>query len=78
MSDEQFVTEDLGLAAFLYAKGVRYYGLRPHTTARWQKQMAFDDPGSALIGGWQAGTVEVNAQAYWRASRFLKHELKQR
>lgn len=77
MSEEPFGTEDLGLASLLYAKGVRYNGVRSRDASRWQKEMCFEQPDPALLTGWQAGTVEVSAQAYWRASRFLKHALKQ-
>lgn len=68
-------TSDLGLAALLYAEGVTYYGLEK-VAGTWQKQMVFARPPQELLSGWQSGRVDVNALAFWRASRNLKHDLK--
>lgn len=76
MSSGEWVTTDLGLASLLYALGVPYHGLRVKESG-WQKEMVFDHPPAEYLAGWQSGTVEVNALAYWRASRALKHELMQ-
>ena len=70
-----YETSDLGLAALLYANGINYHGLKK-TTHPWQKMMVFDRPPVELLAEWQSGTAEVNALAFWRASRNLKHELK--
>lgn len=70
-----YETSDLGLASLLYAEGVTYHGLK-RVNGTWQKLMVFDRPPVELLSGWQSGRVEVNALAFWRASRNLKHELK--
>ena len=70
-----YETNDLGLAALLYAKGVKYHGLKD-TAHPWQKNMIFDRPEPSILAEWQSGNAEVNALAFWRASRTLKHALK--
>lgn len=76
MSDvSTYETSDLGLASLLYAKGVNYHGVKS-TEDRWRKLMVFDRPSVEILAEWQAGVIEVNALAFWRASRNLKHELK--
>jgi hypothetical protein len=71
-----YETSDLGLASLLYAEGIVYHGLRVEPGS-WQKWMIFDRPPVELLSGWQSGVVTVNALAYWRASRTLKHGLMQ-
>lgn len=73
-SGGRYETSDLGLASLLYAEGVPYHGLKL-VEGTWQKMMVFDRPDVELLAGWQSGRVEVNALAFWRASRTLKHEL---
>lgn len=69
-----YETSDLGLASLLFASGIAYHGLKV-TQGTWQKNMVFDRPPVELLAGWQSGMVEVNALAFWRASRTLKHDL---
>jgi hypothetical protein len=69
-----YETSDLGLASLLFALGVPYHGLRTQE-GTWAKLMIFDRPAVEYISGWQSGTIEVNALAFWRASRTLKHSL---
>lgn len=76
MPEADYCTDDLGLASLLYASGVRYKGLRLRE-GTWRKEMVFDRPPIELVAGWQSGNVTVNALAFWRASRTLKHELMQ-
>lgn len=73
-SSGEWTTTDLGLASLLYALGVPYHGLKLKE-GTWQKEMVFDHPPAEFIAGWQSGRAEVNAQAFWQASRKLKHEL---
>lgn len=73
----RYLTSDLGLASLLYAEGVVYHGLEG-VDGTWQVNMVFDRPPVELLSGWQSGRIEVNALAFWRASRNLKHELKVR
>ena len=72
-----YETSDLGLASLLYAEGVTYHGLKEQA-GTWQVTMIFDRPPVEILAGWQSGRAEVNALAFWRASRNLKHELKVR
>lgn len=71
---ETFATTELGLASMLYAKGVKFYGLRQ--TASWRFEMVFEAPEEQLLREWQAGSVEGNLLAYFRAGTTLKHSLK--
>lgn len=73
--EKMFLTADLGLASLLYANGVAYHGLQ-NVEGTWKKYLVFTYPPEDLLRGWQAGSIEVNALAYWRASRTLKHSLK--
>lgn len=71
-----YETSDLGLASLLFASGIPYHGLRV-AEGSWQKFMIFDRPPVEFIAGWQSGNIDVNALAFWRASRTLKHFLMQ-
>lgn len=70
----EYITDDLGLASLLYASGVRYKGLRVKE-GTWRKEMVFEHPPTELVAGWQSGSAVVDALAFWRASRTLKHDL---
>ena len=73
-SGGKYETSDLGLASLLFALGVAYHGLKL-IDGTWQKNMVFDRPPIEFLSGWQSGSIEINALAFWRASRTLKHEL---
>lgn len=75
-SSGEWTTTDLGLASLLYALGVEYKGIKKQE-GTWQKMLAFSHPPAEYLAGWQSGNIEVKAQAYWQASRKLKHELMQ-
>ena len=74
---EKFTTTDLGLASFLFAKGVPYKGVEP-VPGDWKVLFVFDQPDAALTAGWQSGTMEVGGLAFWNASRRLAREVKRR
>lgn len=71
---EIFATTELGLASMLYAKGVKYLGLRQ--TSSWRLEMCFEAPDEQLLREWQAGVSEGSLLAYFRAGTTLKHSLK--
>ena len=75
MPQADYLTDDLGLASLLFASGVEYRGIRVKN-GTWRKEMVFDRPDIDLVAGWNSGNVTVNALAFWRASRTLKHALK--
>lgn len=74
-----FTTTDLGFASFLYAKGVKYKGTRERP-GDWKQEFVFEQSTElpALTVGWQSGTMEVGALAFWNASRRLAREVKRR
>jgi hypothetical protein len=82
MNDTTYTTDDLGIASMLVAKGVPYTGLKP--TESWKAEMVFDTSSEAdrkmveeALRQWRSGTVEGLYLPFWRASRDLKHEVKQ-
>lgn len=74
MAEGIYETSDLGLASVLYASGIEYHGLKIVENS-WQKLLIFSRPPVELIAGWQSGSLEINALAFWRASRTLKRFL---
>ena len=72
-----YTTTDLGLASFLFAKGVPYKGLKERP-GDWKVEFIFDQPDASLTAGWQSGTMEVGGLAFWNASRRLAREVKRR
>ena len=76
MADATYETSDLGLAAVLYCSGIEFHGLKL-VSGSWQKLMVFTRPPVDILAGWQSGSIEVNALAFWRASRTLKRCLMQ-
>jgi len=73
----EYATTDLGLASFLFAKGVPYKGIRDKP-GDWKVEFIFDQPDPSLTAGWQSGTLEVGGLAMWNASRRLAREVKRR
>lgn len=74
---ERYNTTDIYLAGVLFAKGVQYHGLED-VPGDWKDNFVFDLPDSALLAGWQDGTLEVRSLAYANALRKLKRDVKQR
>ena len=82
MSNETYTTDDLGIASMLIAKGVPYTGLKP--TDSWKAEMVFDTSAAPdrkiveeALRQWRSGIIEGLYLPFWRASRDLKHEVKQ-